>query len=321
MRARDKITSVECFELSPQSGDVITCHGTLKRTFPAHAVAIPREVATNPKFCNELSKFLSKLDQEVVEEMMPKSKKAGSNWAEIRDTCHPGLVTELLMVKLAALGEPVEVPQIHKRSRDDVLWDNTLLPWRRSTLWTALKISIHTTLVHSLDAGMALVAYKDFMLHVFSQILECAMGSNNDSNLCKVIEMKIVRRANKLNDNTSSFVQDEVLAIVEKSTQWQSNIWRKIQQTDAQRPTRITLNGIAQDTSLTLHNCRSALETALQEASERPSSMSLHHLRLTSGSHMGPKGFLKLFNTGCIPNTHTHWQTSNDGRRKSCLPG
>ncbi|KAL8639122.1 MAG: hypothetical protein Q9228_003804 [Teloschistes exilis] len=270
MRATDTITSVECFELSPQSGDVITCHGSLKRTFPAHAVAIPREVATNPKFCNELSTFLSKLDQEVVEEMMPKSKKAGSNWAEIRDTCHPGLVTELLMVKLAALGEPVEVPQIHKRSRDDVLWDNTLLPWRRSTLWTALKISIHTTLVRSLDAGMALVAYKDFMLHLFCQILECAMGSNNDSNLCKVIEMKIVRRANKLNDNTSSFVQDEVLAIVEKSTQWQSNIWRKIQQTDAQRPTRITLNGIAQDTSLTLHNCRSALETALQESERAP---------------------------------------------------
>ncbi|KAL8627825.1 hypothetical protein Q9189_006473 [Teloschistes chrysophthalmus] len=266
IRSTEQTTSLECFELSPQSEDVIKCHGSLKRTFPAHAVSIPREVATDPKFCNELFNFLSKVDREVVEDMMPKSTKAGSKWAEIRDTCHPGLVTELLMVKLAALGEPVEVPQIHKRSRDEVLWDRTLKPWRRSTFWTALKISIHTTLVRSMDAAKALVAYKDFMLYVFSQILHCAIGSYND--LCKVIEMKIARRANKLNDKMSSFVQAEVLYIVEKSTRWQSKIWRNIQETDARRQTHIALGGIEEDVSLTLFNCRSALDAAL-DASER----------------------------------------------------
>ncbi|KAL8660136.1 MAG: hypothetical protein Q9202_006792, partial [Teloschistes flavicans] len=264
IRSMDKSTTVECFELSPQSEDVIKCHGSLKRTFPAHAVAIPRTVATDPKFCNELSLFLCKLDREVVEDMMPKTKKAGSDWVEIRDTCHPGLITELLMVKLAALGEPVEVPQIQKRSRDDVLWGSALLPWRRSTFWAVLKISIQTTLVRSLDAAVALVAYKDFMLYVFSRILHCALDSSMSSDLCKIIEMKIARRANKLSGKMSSFVQAEALAIIEKSTRRQSDIWHEIQETDARRQTHVTLSGIAKDTSLSLHNCRSALETALQ---------------------------------------------------------
>lgn len=108
-RCTDNAISLECFEMSPQSGDVIMCHGSLRRHFPAHAVAVPLEVATDPKFCEELCAFLEKLDGETVDDMMPKTRKAGSQWAEIRDTCHPGLITELLMVTLAAVGKPLKV--------------------------------------------------------------------------------------------------------------------------------------------------------------------------------------------------------------------
>ena len=75
---------------------------------------------------------LRKLDLETVEEMVPTATKAGKKSMEIRDTAHPCLVTEMLMALLASLGKPLPANQIHKRIRDDAVWDSALLPWRRS---------------------------------------------------------------------------------------------------------------------------------------------------------------------------------------------
>ena len=128
-RRTEDVISLECFEISPQSGDVIRCKGSLQRRFPAYAVEISHKVATDRKFCRELFNTLKRLDLEVVHEMMPKSKKANEDWSEFRDTCHPGLVSEMIMAIVAAIGSPIKTFQIQKRIRDDVIWDRSLLPW------------------------------------------------------------------------------------------------------------------------------------------------------------------------------------------------
>lgn len=68
--------------------------------------------------CDKIIEF----DSETVDEIMPKSRKAFSDWSENRDTCHPELVTEWLMTTLAAIGSLDKVTEIQKRTRDDVLW-------------------------------------------------------------------------------------------------------------------------------------------------------------------------------------------------------
>lgn len=134
--------SLECFELSPRPGDVVSWHGALIRTFPAHAVAIPLPIARDATFLHELFQVLSRLDCEIVEEMMPKSKKAGGERVEPRDTAHPGLITEMIMTAVASVGTPVRVLQIEKRCHDDALWDSAYICWRRSTMWLLLRVSI-----------------------------------------------------------------------------------------------------------------------------------------------------------------------------------
>ena len=132
--------SIECFELSPSAGEVLRCRGSLLRSFPAHAVAIPLNVVQSPSFLHELLKLLVTLDTEVVTQMMPSSTKAGDKKVEIRDEAHPGFVTEMIMAAVASVGTPVQALQIQKRYRDDALWDNALICWRRSTLWLMLKV-------------------------------------------------------------------------------------------------------------------------------------------------------------------------------------
>ncbi len=143
--------------MSPQSGDVIRCKGSLQRRFPAYEVATSHKVATDRKFCRELFNTLKRLDLEVVHEMMPKSKKANEDWSEFRDTCHPGLVSEMIMAIVEAIGSPIKTFQIQKRIRDDVIWDRSLLPWRRSTLWVTLRVAIHTTLARSMEPSEGLL--------------------------------------------------------------------------------------------------------------------------------------------------------------------
>ncbi|KAG1837186.1 hypothetical protein DFJ58DRAFT_846617 [Suillus subalutaceus] len=58
----------------------------------------------------------------------------------------PRYITELLTGILRGLGSIADVPRIRKRIGDDVLWNNTKLPWRRSPLWLVIRVALQTTL-------------------------------------------------------------------------------------------------------------------------------------------------------------------------------
>ncbi|KAL8872321.1 MAG: hypothetical protein Q9174_002028, partial [Haloplaca sp. 1 TL-2023] len=255
--------SIECFELSSQSKDVMACIGRLRRRFPAHAVAIPLDTFTDARFIDELVSTLDLMDSEMVGEMMPQSSKAGSQSAEIRDTCHPGLVTELLMTTLAAVGRPIQALQIEKHIRDDVLWDDALLPWRRSPFWLLLRVSIQTTLLQDLEATEAILQYKNFMVFFLTDLLHKTSECMTADHRCKVLQLKIGRRSAKLGDNILPFVLEQALSTVEDMDKKHHEIWHNLKVEDAQRPTTIDLGTMCEDTTLTLLNCWAALDSAL----------------------------------------------------------
>ncbi|KAL8657317.1 MAG: hypothetical protein Q9226_002033 [Calogaya cf. arnoldii] len=264
-RRAEDVVSLECFELSSRSADVMSCKGSLRRTFPAHAVALPQAIATDRNFCRELFTSLKKMNTEVVHQMMPKSRKAGQNWSEFRDTCNPGLVSELLMATVAAMGTPVETLQIRKRIRDDVVWDRSELPWRRSTLWLILRIAIHTTLLRSMEPNQAHAQFKNFTACFMTDLLRLTADRSIALDTSKCLQMKIVRRLFKLGVNVLPFVQKAALVHTKEATERQSQVWLKIQEKDARRQTDIDVSSLEQDTRLTLFNCRPALDTALHE--------------------------------------------------------
>ncbi|KAL8989104.1 MAG: hypothetical protein Q9177_001935 [Variospora cf. flavescens] len=257
--------SVECFELSSTSAAVMGCSGSLRRKFPAHGLAIPIDKAVDPPFRHELCNMLSRLASETVDEMMPQAYKAGSERAEIRDTCHPGLVTEMLMASLSTQGTPHKVQQVQKRIRDDVLWKSCLLPWKRSSFWLLCKISIQTTLLQSTDPQSARAQYKNFIVYFLADILSLASRTSLGVDECKVIQMKTARRAAKLDGMLLPFVQETATAAAKVVARSHDDHWQQLQERDANRTTTLNLASIEEDTALTIHNYRAALDEALRE--------------------------------------------------------
>ncbi|KAL9602747.1 MAG: hypothetical protein Q9219_001590 [cf. Caloplaca sp. 3 TL-2023] len=265
IRQHSERTILECFELSSPSADVMRSMNSLQRTFPAHGLAMTTEITKDPKFCHELCNTLCKMDMEAVDEFMPAAYKAGSRHMEIRDTCHPRLVTEMLMASLAALGAPIEVLQVEKKIRDDVLWDDCLLPWRRSSFWLIMRVSIQTTLAQHMESGESSIHYKNFMVHLLVAILDLAQRSGTSHELCHIIKSKMARRGAKLGRAMLPSVQKRALAIANQVAQSHQSVWQDIQQLDACHVTRVSTATLEDDITLTMHRCRPALDSALQE--------------------------------------------------------
>lgn len=263
LRRTKELVVFECFEASPSAGAVMECKGSLLRTFPAHARAVNISIFDDLRFRNELAAALSKLDTEVINEMMPQSQKAGSKMAEIRDTAHPGLVSDMLMAILASLGNPVQAQQISKRTRDDVLWSNALLPWRRSALWLAIRVTIQTTLCRVLMTEEGNIQYKNFLVSLMSEIASMALLGDASIDTCHVVLAKIARRVHKLGAHTLGFVQEEALDACQRIRAHLNVKWDEVRTLDAERPTTVQKSSFARDTALSLHASRPYLDAAL----------------------------------------------------------
>ena len=263
LRRSDHAVIFECFEASPQAGAVISSQGSLTRLFPAHAVSIPSSVFDHVNFQQELAYRLGQLDTEVIQEMMPQGKKAGFTTGEVRDTVHPGLVTELLMSILAPLGTPVKVRQIRKRIRDDVVWHDCLLPFRRSPLWLVTRVAIQTTLAELLPAQYCTTEYKNFMIFLLADIAAMAGIAKLPNDICHVIVTKIARRASRLGLETHEFVRDKALVACRKIKSKQEIEWQAVQKADADRSATIEKRNFEADTLLNLHRSECYLESVL----------------------------------------------------------
>ncbi|RJE18781.1 hypothetical protein PHISCL_08882 [Aspergillus sclerotialis] len=170
----------DAFEVSPSSEAVLKAPGPLVRSFPGRSVVVSSAIASDPNFCFYLANSLTRLFSEDVEEMSPKSFRAGTEVCETRDTTHPGLVTEGLMVQLLAFGNHNNWGSFQKRMRDDVNWD------RRE----------------------GYIAYKNFILYLVAHIgVVMARNAVIPEQLANV-RSKLGRRIYKLGENTHDFVAE-----------------------------------------------------------------------------------------------------------------
>ena len=160
-------------------------------------MAIGRDRIADASFLKPLTELLVKLDAETPEEVLPTVTKAHSKAVETRDTAHPRFVTEMLNGMLRAMGEPLDVHRIYKHARDDVLWKDTLKPWRRCPLWLFLRVALQTTLMRK-EFEEPHLRYKSFMLFFMAYILERALEASLPSDMLFMITAKISRRALKL---------------------------------------------------------------------------------------------------------------------------
>ncbi|KAL7940490.1 hypothetical protein V8C42DRAFT_362285 [Trichoderma barbatum] len=180
----------ELFELSPTNGQVYVTKGRLVRKFPAIAVGVQLATYAEDPFQQVLSKTLS----------IPKAKKAKQNHDEEQETNDPYIVTELLGSFLRGMGHPIAVTGIRKKTREEVIWRQSRIPWRRSPVWLPIRISLHLTLDRTYLNSEE--PYKSFMIFILGRVLNAATKLQTASKTRKIMSTKVSRRLLKLRHPT-----------------------------------------------------------------------------------------------------------------------
>jgi hypothetical protein len=128
--------------------------------------------------------------------MKPEVRKQGKMHREIRNTTHPGVVTNLLLNMTAAVGSLADTIRISKNLGEEVLWSDCKHPWRCSPLWLLVRISLHLVFGRNASDDM----FKAFMLFMLSCILSMtkANWAELGSEKLHFISAKILRRLRKL---------------------------------------------------------------------------------------------------------------------------
>ncbi|PQE34116.1 p-loop containing nucleoside triphosphate hydrolase protein [Rutstroemia sp. NJR-2017a WRK4] len=196
---RSKLASYqfEVFELAPKNIAVTSTKGRLIRCFPGPTISLDKGRVTDLAFRKMCIQFLEELEQETPAEAIAKTVKAGTTNFESRETVHPRLMPELFSGILRAIGEvPSDDFRIYKHTREEVLWRDTELPWRRSSRWLLLRVFVQTSCVNSEVVCPA--DFKAYMVYFMARILNHAIEADYSSDLLFIMISKIERRLRKL---------------------------------------------------------------------------------------------------------------------------
>ncbi|KAJ4218358.1 hypothetical protein NW757_014598 [Fusarium falciforme] len=219
-----KITSVifETFELFPANKAVVTTQGRLVRQFPANATEIPCPDFEDETFQSVFTKTLEKMSHQTVREAKHKVRKAKQEHDEDRETVDPRIVTNLLPSMLRGAGEQVSVRGICKNTREEVMWSNSKLPWRRSPVWLLIRLTM--TRLARKDGN----PYKEFMVFLMAQVLDVAVNQGAASDVLHTISTKVSRRLCKLKYLSDGRWPQSIQQIVSETSQCLATRWDQI---------------------------------------------------------------------------------------------
>ena len=204
--AEDTLT-FEAFEVSLPSDVVIGACGKISMRFPANPrLPFPAEKIV----LSTLANVLAHLNTSFMEEAIPLSKKGGEAHHEVRNTASPRFITEALAGIIRATPPKrqvtIDTTYVHKRLDDQVLWKSALKPWRRSSMWLVIRVTMQTTL-KQWGAGKA-QDYKAFQAFLMASLLEEAISRDPDRFTCDLLDSmraKVVKRLCKLGETVEDF--------------------------------------------------------------------------------------------------------------------
>ena len=190
----------EALEVSPRAVDVLASENALRWEFPGSAVSICKSTFENSSFQANLASFLEQASLEPIHWYAAHARKAGVNVVENRDTTDPSIITTMLMTLLEANGLRYSPMTIMKRIRDDVCWDTSERPWRRSSFWLLLRVSLQRMLYTMFGNEVGHAHYKFLMCVVLSHLLSDSLKFSSPE-LSDTIKAKLSRRLAKLEDD------------------------------------------------------------------------------------------------------------------------
>lgn len=154
------------------------------------------------------------------------------------------MVSELFMGVLKGIGSPVLVSSISKNTRDEVLWDQAALPWRRSPMWLLIRVSLQLVVSRSSDGSHIL--YKELMVFIMSNVLDMTRELQFPHDMVYTMTAKIDRRLRKLSGAGTpvlpNLVIESIGSILRKSFESLDKTWDLCQQLDSRDPQLSTLS-------------------------------------------------------------------------------
>lgn len=114
------------------------------------------------------------------------------------------MATDFIMNLFTALGESAKVDAVTKNTRDNVLWNECLIPWRRSPLWLLIRVFLHLFLTRvGMPEKQTSSIYKAFMVMLLSRILRSARvtGAHLGHDVIYTTSAKLLRRLQKMQDS------------------------------------------------------------------------------------------------------------------------
>ena len=192
---------VSYFQVSHANEKIMTRgDDTLESIVPDASFRVPSlDVLSAPCFAQLLVDLSSSFETTAT------SVKHGYMQTEVRDVSSPILLADWLMHALASTermcGVSEEPLKIKKKVRDDVLWANCLLPFRRSPMWTSIKSVLHLELCTRFGERNGLVIYKTIIVRVLENLCHITYKMNSDD-LNKQMVRKLARRLYKLHKLT-----------------------------------------------------------------------------------------------------------------------
>lgn len=290
-------------------------------------------------FRRPFAEMLAKLDAEAPHDALPIATKAGTKSYEIRDTTSPHFITEMVMGILRGIGGPVDIPRIHKHTREEVLWSDTLKPWRRSPLWLFVRCVLQTTTMRDGKAEDGYKIFKSVMIFLMARILERSLAALFPSDLLFCMKTKLVRRLLKLNPPSEAPWIIYVRQVVQRTAAELKHRWERIENNPDPfhilQEWKPAVLSFSYDTALKLSRLKSHLqkinfgEITMHSPQGHPVESSLRITRnpsrlpnITSFRHITDEAQKRLLLTDIeawTSNCLVSWQAVNMGRSDACV--
>ncbi|KAF9236979.1 hypothetical protein BU15DRAFT_49320, partial [Melanogaster broomeanus] len=182
---------------------------------------------------------------------------------EERDTTHPRYITELLTGILRAVGHPADVACVRKRIGDDLTWNNSRLPWWRSSLWLLIRVVLQTSLEWT---TLGRDTYKVFMLFFMQELAQEAIAADTSSELLRFMSVKISRRLMELGSSVPDKVLRTALQTCITVRETLDRRWELVQEDKTASPlwTAPSQLDLSRDTQLSLLGSRGYIHNALK---------------------------------------------------------
>ncbi len=258
----EALTRFSSFEAFPTNEQVMEPKGRLVRRFPGRCVEIETIKLHGSDLPNHIARSLYQLNNEPIKECMATTDKAKSTTQEVRETASPCFVTDFLFSVLAALGKSVATKPLYKNTRDDVLWDDCLKPWRRSPFWLVIRVALQTALAQAFP-NTSKLQYKNFMLYMLSRIATVAKEHVSPPETCYFICAKLARRAHKLGVETMEFVIKSASAAVNGNRISLESSWDIVREFDKATISIFSRRATSEDVSQSLSHSKDHLRKAM----------------------------------------------------------